>query len=67
MGGEMNAEEIVRILAEQYGIRGAAELDRRIREQEALDISIFRSIAKPANKKSSPKADLTEEKFTDSR
>lgn len=46
MGGEMNAEEIVRILAEQYGIRGAAELDRRIREQEALDISIFRSIAK---------------------
>lgn len=25
---------------------GAAELDRRIREQEALDISIFRNIAK---------------------
>ena len=42
----MNADEIVRILAEQYGIQGVAELDRRIREQEALDVSIFRSVAK---------------------
>ena len=42
----MNADEIVRILAEQYGIQGAAELDRRIREQEALDVSIFRGVAK---------------------
>jgi hypothetical protein len=42
----MNADEIIRILAEQYGIRGAAELDQRIREQKTLDISIFRSIAK---------------------
>ncbi len=45
-GGAMNADEIIRILAEQYGIRGAAELERRIRELKALDISIFRSIAK---------------------
>ena len=42
----MNADEIIRILAEQYDIRGAEELDRRIREQKALDISIFRGIAK---------------------
>ena len=42
----MNADEIIRILAEQYGIRGDAELDQRIREQKALDISIFRSIDK---------------------
>ena len=42
----MNADEIIRILAEQYDIRGAAELDRRIREQGVLDVSIFCSTAK---------------------
>lgn len=39
----MNAEEIVRILKEQYGIHSMEELDRRIREQKPLDISAFYS------------------------
>lgn len=39
----MNANEILRILSEQYGIRDAKELDKRIQEQQALDISIFYS------------------------
>lgn len=42
----MNADEILHILAEQYGIRSAEELDQRIREQKALDISIFHRKAK---------------------
>lgn len=42
----MNVDEIIRILAEQYGIRGAEELDRKIREQEVLDVSTFCSITK---------------------
>lgn len=37
----MNAEEIVRILREDYGINDVAELDRRIREFQLLDISCF--------------------------
>lgn len=45
-GGEMNADEIMRILTEQYGIHNAAELDRRIRGLETLDVSIFCNTAK---------------------
>ena len=37
----MNADEIIRILRDDYGIRNADELDRKIREYGALDLSIF--------------------------
>ncbi len=37
----MNADEIIRILRDDYGICGADELDRKIRECGALDLSIF--------------------------
>ncbi len=37
----MNAEEIVRILREEYGINSEAELDRRLQEMGGIDISVF--------------------------
>ena len=37
----MNAEEIVKIIREEYGIHNMKELDRAIRELQALNISAF--------------------------
>lgn len=37
----MNAEEIVRILRDEYGINSEAELDRKIQEMGGIDISPF--------------------------